>query len=98
MTCPPAIADLLLAILAEGVLRCRSAGWAGDAARCAIEADHIHNLPSLIEEFSPEALHYYWEVERPAYLQQTTVAGISPATFEPFWQQLGVQLRNAAVA
>lgn len=86
MNCPPEIAQVLAALLRTGVLRIRKAGWAEDSRRCAIEADHIHNLPTLLTDFSPEALRYYWEVERPAFLSQ--VEGESVAPFEVLWGTL----------
>ncbi len=74
MHCPLEIAGILASILEMGLLRIRSSGWAGQAERCAIEADHIHNLPGLIGDFSQERLVYYWQVERTAYLARTPEA------------------------
>jgi hypothetical protein len=34
----------------------------------AVEADHIHNLPTLIENYSPELLRYYWDAERVSFM------------------------------
>ena len=56
MQCPSEIAELVLEILKIGVLRIRAAAWSGDSARCAIEADHIHNLPDLLRDYSAQAL------------------------------------------
>jgi hypothetical protein len=84
MNCPPDLAKILAAILRTGVLRIRNSGW--DGRRCAIEADHLHNLPTLLADYSPEALRYYWEVERPSFLSQ--IAGESVAGFEAPWGQL----------
>jgi hypothetical protein len=67
MTCPPDIAIILLDILRHGLLACRAAGWRGDPDGCAIQADHLHNLPDLMADYSVEKLRYYWEVERPAF-------------------------------
>lgn len=88
MTCPPILANTLLAILTEGLLRCRQAGWANDPGRCAVEADHLHNLPSLLREYSPDLLRYYWDVERPAYIRAVDASGIGTAGFEHLWEQL----------
>jgi len=77
MNCPPAIAEVLLQILHEGLLRIRSAGWQSDAAACARDADHLHNLPSLLANYSPDRLRYYWEVER---------SGVEP--FAALWARL----------
>jgi hypothetical protein len=67
MTCPTPIAEVLLDIMRQGLLLCRAAGWAGNADQCAREADHLHNLPSLLADYSPEKLAFYWEVERPSF-------------------------------
>ena len=67
MSCPPEIAEVILEILYHGLLRIRIEGWSGNSGECAREADHLHNLPHLLSDYSPELLRYYWEVERPAY-------------------------------
>jgi hypothetical protein len=88
MTCPPAVAAILLDVLSHGLLRARSAALSGDPAQAAIEADHLHNIPALLRHYSPELLRYYWEVERPGY-----AARISPAAradWEPLWSALRV--------
>ena len=84
MNCPPEIAAILLEIIARGILRIRAA--AADPDRCFIEADHIHNLPNLIGDFSPQLLAYYWEVERASFISQTSEALL--AGFEPLWRDL----------
>jgi hypothetical protein len=86
VTCPPDVAAILLEILGQGVLQARAAGWAGDAARAAVEADHVHNLPSLLADYAPDRLRHYWDVERSAYLARgsPTVA----AAFRPIWEEL----------
>ncbi|MBO0698786.1 MAG: hypothetical protein J2P46_10355 [Zavarzinella sp.] len=70
MTCPPELGAILLDILRDGLLACRSAGWSGDAGRAAVEADHLHNIPDLLADYSPERLQYYWEVERPVFAKR----------------------------
>ena len=72
MNCPPELADVLTKLIEAGILRIRSAAWAGDSQRCVVEADHIHNLPGLLTNFSDGALRYYWEAERPAFLAQSS--------------------------
>jgi hypothetical protein len=86
MTCPPDVAAILLEILGQGVLQARAAGWAGDAARAAAEADHVHNLPGLIADYSPTRLRHYWEAERQAYLTRATPD--RAAAFRPLWDRL----------
>ncbi len=77
MTCSPEVSQLLLEILTIGLLRIRAMGWSDDAERCAIEADHIHNVPDLLAHFSAERLVYYWDVERNSYIKQTSPTQLS---------------------
>jgi hypothetical protein len=86
MNCPPEIAEIIFEILRNGLLRIRLTGWRGDAHRCAVEADHLHNLPRLLTQFSADSLRYYWEVERPSFLNQTT-NDFLPG-FEELWNRL----------
>jgi hypothetical protein len=98
MGCPPEISEIVLKILETGLLRIRSLAWSGQANRCAIEADHIHNLPDLLADFSHERLSYYWNVERPSYIAQGSEEQISE--WETIWQRLQphVDHMNASTA
>jgi hypothetical protein len=96
MSCPPKLAEAIEAILSLGLLRIRSAAWAGDAARCAWEADHLHNLPGLLTQYSPERLTYYWQVERPGFLQRAEDEGISVEEFTAAWNAMNRQVEAAA--
>ncbi len=86
MTCSPEIAEILQDMLQLGLLRIRSAGWSNDPSAAAAEADHLHNLPSLLKDFSWDRLLYYWDAERPAYLAQASDDG--SRAFEHCWQRL----------
>jgi hypothetical protein len=86
MKCPPEVARVLMSILRAGLLRIRIMGWGAKASRCAVEADHLHNLPDLLCDFSAERLLYYWEAERAEFLRQSTEEDGTP--FRPFWDQL----------
>jgi hypothetical protein len=85
MNCPPEIEDAVLTILKLGILHARSSGWEGDASRCALESDHVHNLPDLLSNFSLESLRYYYEVERPLYAERNPEGA---RLFEPHWETL----------
>jgi len=64
--------DIYLDILRRGLLNARSAGYAGDAAQAATEADHLHNLPELLLHPGDERRHaFYWEGMRPSYLGES---------------------------
>ena len=86
MNCPAPIAEIILAILRHGILRIRSQGWSGNAERCAAEADHLHNLPDLLTDYSAERLDYYWNVERPCFIEHMDAE--QTAEFSPWWERL----------
>lgn len=86
MKCPPEVCEILTRILQTGLLRIRALGWSGLAEQSALEADHIHNLPSLLADFSPERLAYYWDVERVSYLQQ--IPEDEREAWAPLWTSL----------
>ncbi len=88
MNCPPEIADIILEILQAGLLRARAASWASDLRRCELETDHLHNLPELLKNYSPERLRYYWEAERASFIEQGSRAGLYDRGFESLWERL----------
>ena len=88
MNCPPEIADIILEILREGLLRVRAASWASDLRRCELEADHLHNLPDLLINYSSERLRFYWEVERASLIQQSSRPGLDDCGFQSSWERL----------
>ncbi len=91
MNCPSPIADILLNIIQIGILRIRAAAWSGSADQAAVEADHIHNLPAILKDFSADALKYYWEIERPSFMSKTSDLG----AFEDSWKKLHAFARSA---
>ena len=96
MNCPAEIEHALLEILRVGILQVRSSGWDGDAQRCVIESDHIHNLPHVLDQFSFEALRYYYDVERRVYVA-TGPAGAA-RSFERHWEVLAEFLHHEPVS
>ena len=70
MPCPPEIAEVVLEIIQRGLVRVRLLGWSGQSLLCAEEADHLHNLPSLVADYSDEKLSYYWNIERRRYVDR----------------------------
>ena len=68
--CPDEIREAVAELLRIGLLRIRDAGGSGDSERCFIEADHVHNLPQLLKQYSPELLTFYLTTEREAFLEQ----------------------------
>ena len=94
MTCPSDIATVVLEIIRHGTLSARAAGWAGDAARAAREADHIHNLPELLQSYSPDLLDYYWNVQRSCYITESARSGGNAEGFQELWERLRPHVTN----
>jgi hypothetical protein len=93
MQCPPEIVEIITDILTIGLLRIRAADWPDRSARCAVEADHLHNLPNLLANYSPELLDYYWDTERPCFVNNSTAEDIE--VFRPAWESLAEFIRSA---
>jgi hypothetical protein len=86
VNCPHQIADCLLDIITIGLLNIRSAADQNQTQRCYSEADHIHNVPSLLKSFSYDLLKFYLTVERQSYSDQTPEQ--HRRIFEPAWRDL----------
>jgi hypothetical protein len=67
--CPEQVQIRLLAILQLGLLNIRSCAERQDHIRCGAEANHLHNIPALILDFSQDKLQFYMSIEVPQYLQ-----------------------------
>jgi hypothetical protein len=83
MQCPPEIAEIVGKILQTGLLRIRSLD---DLDRCQLEADHLHNLPTLLTDYKPELLDYYWTVERVCFVERSMPTEIQH--YESLWKSL----------
>jgi hypothetical protein len=70
-----ALDTLYWSILQSGLINIRTAAEQGDLARCRAEADHIHNIPSLIGEENWYRHFYYADQERRAYIQWLVSSG-----------------------
>ena len=79
------IRTVLLNILRIGLLRIRSLGSEGSGEQCSIEADHLHNLPGLIQSLRLEELLYYYNIERRGFLRRATS---NVDEFKPQWDHL----------
>jgi len=90
MHCPAEIANVLLCILQTGLLRIRTLAWQGRTELCAIESDHIHNIPNLIMNYTLEKLLYYWDIERPEYIRQAATEHLDG--WDPLWRRLGQEI------
>lgn len=95
MRCPDKIAGCLSRIVSLALVNVRGFGLTqGDAKRCAIEADHVHNLPGVMANFSVGALRYYLDVARPEYVRQVTKEKGTLSMFQPLWDELEAYLNT----
>jgi hypothetical protein len=95
MNCPLAIAAIITEILYHGLLAIRASD---DLAECTLIADHLHNLPNLLHDYSPDSLQYYWEVERPCFAEHCSANQLE--FWESVWERLRphVEAANTMVA
>jgi hypothetical protein len=63
------IDQIYLTILKIGLVSIREAGAAGDSKRCEYEAEHLHNIPSLIGETNGDRHLYYFNQERNRFVE-----------------------------
>jgi hypothetical protein len=87
MNCPADIAAVVLEILRMGTIRIRAFAGAGESRKCFLEADHLHNLPCIISDYLEGRLRYYWDIERPPFMQQ--VPESERRDLHPLWARLG---------
>jgi hypothetical protein len=90
---PTSKLELYVQLLEKALLNMRMHANRGDCAACAVEVDHVHNLPELIRLVlkgdttgARRAEMYYWNTERLAYVRNRS--GASSLPFEPLWQDL----------
>ena len=93
MQCPQEIADVVADIITAALLRIRATDWRERPDRCVVEADHVHNLPNLLVDYSPELLDYYWSTERVCFINNSSAEDTEG--FIPAWETLG-DIMNAA--
>jgi hypothetical protein len=97
MNCPDEVAKTALEIIQNAILSIRFAAYRKNPDYCAIEADHIHNLPGLILRYRREKLEYYLAIERHSYVERLRqVPDTSSEAFEEQWKKLEDFLRNDA--
>ncbi len=86
-------------ILHFGLLRLRDAAELGKVEYCAVEAEHLHNIPSLIGEPNEGRHDYYIEKERGFYLERVdrSIPGIdfTLRRYAEPWQQIEAQREHA---
>jgi hypothetical protein len=89
------IKAVLLRILRIGLLRIRALGTEGAAEQCSVEADHLHNLPELVQSPDAAEILNYYNVERTGFLRSTTS---NTDEFKPQWEQLAELIKRGKSA
>ena len=51
-------------------------------------SDHAHNIPDLIDRYTPEKFQYYWKAERACFLQMMERLGQPFGGFDEHWTVL----------
>lgn len=69
--CPDELQAPLFEILNYGISMMRRYANRGESDKCAVEADHVQNVPDLIRLFNTDLLAYYLDIEVPQYLRDT---------------------------
>lgn len=64
-----------LQLLERGLPTIRDSAYGGQIALCEIEADHLHNIPSLLEEPNERRHIFYIVKERGLYLERLRKLG-----------------------
>src|SRR5262245_16329231 len=64
-----------LDLLHRGLVLLRNFAHAGNAELCRVEADHLHNIPTLLHEDNEHRHEYYIQGERGLYLQRLRELG-----------------------
>jgi hypothetical protein len=67
--------EAYLGLLEHGLVAIRRSARAGQLQLCVAEADHIHNIPSLLDETNEHRHRYYIREERGLYLQRLEELG-----------------------
>ena len=93
--CPREVTEALTNILRESILLIRVGGNADDANYCAMEANHIHNLPSILRSYSRARLERYLAWARSGYASEFQERfHRPPIMFMLEWQRLEAFLMN----
>ena len=92
------VRDAVVEILQYGLIAIRNHARA-NPRYASVEADHLHNLPSLLKAPSVDALRYYFEAERPEYLAAVEPLGeevgyVARSFYAGPWRVIEEQLKN----
>jgi hypothetical protein len=83
------ITACLLEIIRIGLLNIRILAAAGRMRECAIEADHLHNIPETILSNNIELVIAYMDFDRTTFMAACTS---SSQQFMPFWERIATRI------
>jgi hypothetical protein len=87
--------QIYIKILKYGLQRIRDCSELGLIAYCAVESEHLHNLPSLVGEKNEHRHTYYFQKERTLYLERVdrTTPGIDFTLnrYSELWDKLNTK-------
>ena len=83
---PEDVQKALLEVLSVTLLSIRN--FSKKADLCYAFSDHVHNVPSLIANYSPGKFRYYWEVERPIFIRTIQELQFAFTLFDGPWSIL----------
>jgi hypothetical protein len=75
-----------LGILERGILNVRTLLARADVEQAIVEANHIHNIPSLLSDEAAHSEGEYWEIARAGYLRDSKPGW--PSAFRLMWETL----------
>jgi len=61
---------------------------------CFAFADHAHNIPSLISNYFPDSFKYYWECERPCFIEKLQKNEFHFDLFNEHWRVIETHYNN----
>lgn len=82
-----------LQLLSLGLIAVRDCASAGDLERCKMEAEHLHNIPSLIGEQNKARHLYFISTEKNRYLgwvlgSRRDLVDYVGMTYLPLWNKI----------
>ncbi|HEY2414246.1 MAG TPA: hypothetical protein VGI40_18525 [Pirellulaceae bacterium] len=80
-------------LLQVGFIVLRQAVWSDNQEWARMEVQHLHNIPSLINESNVERHRYFWDQERQMYLEWVNRVGDEPRSrmltyYAPIWSEM----------
>ena len=91
--CPEPLRRAFLELLRDTLLHIRAEST--NSELCLALSDHMHNVPSLLSDFSADKLEYYWATERLCFVRVLCALGRQPpAIFIEPWKVIESEHRR----